>query len=146
MENIIESNATCHIEVLKVQMSDYNCWNWINLSNSCEKWKWPLVSKSLNISASNWPKLKIKVSFEILRTSRFQKLPSFLNLMKIWGSYCQKTNWELFSWTPCSKQISRAAVLRRSRSRSRRHEISWYQSQETGVETIHNTIMLVNIL
>ena len=71
----------------------------------CENWKWPLVSKSLNISASTWPKLKIKVSFEILRTSRFQNWPSFLNLMKIWGRYCQKTNWEVFSWTPCIYDI-----------------------------------------
>ena len=67
----------------------------------CENWKWPLVCSNPNISASTWPKLKIKDSFEILRTSRFQNWPSFLNFVKIWGSYCQKTNWQLFSWTPC---------------------------------------------
>ena len=61
-----------------------------------------LVCSSPNISASTWPKLKIKDSFEILRTSRFQNCPSFLNLVKIWGSYCQKTNCIVFLWTPCS--------------------------------------------
>ena len=38
-------------------------------------------------SASTWPNIKSKVSFEILRTSRFQNWPYFLNLLKIWGSY-----------------------------------------------------------
>ena len=55
-----------------------------------------------NISVSSWQKSKIKDSFEILRMSRFQNWPSFLNLVKIWGSYGQKTNCILFLWTPCS--------------------------------------------
>ena len=61
------------------------------LTYSCEKWKWPLVWLRPNISASTWPKFKIKDSFEILRTSRFQNWPYFLNLVKIWWRYCQKT-------------------------------------------------------
>ena len=61
------------------------------LTYSCEKWKWPLVWLSPNISASTWPKFKIKDSFEILRTSRFQNWPYFLNLVEIWWRYCQKT-------------------------------------------------------
>ena len=82
--------------------------NLLNLYNSwkkCKNWKWPLVCSNPNISASTWPKLKIKVSFEILRTSRFQNWPSFLNLMKIWGSYCQKTNWKVFFGTPCISYV-----------------------------------------
>ena len=42
-------------------------------------------------SASTWSNIKSGDSFEILRTSRFQNLPYFLNLDKIWGSYCKKT-------------------------------------------------------
>ena len=41
--------------------------------------------------ASIWPNIKSKVSFEILRTSRFQNWPYFLNLVKNWGNYFQKT-------------------------------------------------------
>ena len=66
-----------------------------------KNWKWPLVCSNPNISASTWPKLKIKDSFEILRTSRFQNWPSFLNLVKIWGSYCQNMKVILFLWTRC---------------------------------------------
>ena len=50
------------------------------------------MSLTLIFSASTWPNIKSKVSFEILRTSRFQNWPYFLNLVKIWGSYCQKQN------------------------------------------------------
>ena len=46
---------------------------------SCKKWKWPLVTI---------------VSFEILRTNRFQNWPYFLYLMNICGSHCQKTKKE----------------------------------------------------
>ena len=67
----------------------------------CENWKWPLMCSNPNISASTWPKLKIKDSFEILRTSRFQNWPYFLNLVKIWWRYWQKTNCLLFLWTRC---------------------------------------------
>ena len=81
-------------------------WNysekWLKMTWKCENWKWPLVCSNLNISASTLPTFKIKDSYEILRTSRFQKCPSFLNLMKVWGNYRQNTNWHLFSWTPCS--------------------------------------------
>ena len=69
------------------------------LISSCTKvknWKWPLVCSNPNISASTWPKLKIKDSFEILRMSRFQNWPYFLNLVKIWWRYWQKTNCLLF--------------------------------------------------
>ena len=85
----------CQVEVLRVQKSNQNCWNWI-ISNSfisykkVKNWKWPLVCSNPNISASTWPKLRIKDSFEILRTSRFQNWPYFLNLVKIWWRYCQK--------------------------------------------------------
>ena len=58
----------------------------------CENWKWPLVWLSPNISASTQPKFKIKDSFEILRTSRFQNWSYFLNLVKIWWKYWPKTN------------------------------------------------------
>ena len=61
-----------------------------------KNWKWPLVCSNPNISTSTWPKLKIKDSFEILRTSRFQNWPSFLNLVNILWRYWQKTNLELF--------------------------------------------------
>ena len=56
---------------------------------------------SHNISASTWPNIKIKDSFEILRTSRFQNWPYFLNLVKIWWRYWPKTNWVLFIGTLC---------------------------------------------
>ena len=65
----------------------------------CEKLEWPLVSWTSIISASTWPKFKSKVSFEILRTSRFQNWPYFLNFVKIWLRYCQKQNWEIFRTT-----------------------------------------------
>ena len=61
-----------------------------------------LVCSSSNISSSTWPKFKIKVSFKILRTSRFQNWPYFLDLVKIWWRYCQKTNCQVFLWTPCT--------------------------------------------
>ena len=53
-------------------------------------WK---VKMSLNstFSASTWSNVKSKDSLEILRPSRFQNWPYFWNLVKIWGSYCQKT-------------------------------------------------------
>ena len=65
----------------------------------CEKLEWPLVSWTSIISASTWPKFKSKFSFEILRTSRFQNCPYFLNFVKIWWRYCQKQNWEIFRTT-----------------------------------------------
>ena len=74
---------------------------WKFLTYSCEKWKWPLVWKNPNISASTWPKFKIKDSFEILRTGRFQNSPYFLNLVEIWWRYCPKTNCQVFLWTRC---------------------------------------------
>ena len=67
----------------------------------CENWKWPLVCSNPNNSASTWQKFKIKDSFEILRTSRFQNWPYFLDLVKILWRYCQKTNCQVFLWTPC---------------------------------------------
>ena len=33
----------------------------------CENWKWPLVSLTSIISASTWPNVKSKDSFEILK-------------------------------------------------------------------------------
>ena len=82
-----------------------HCWNysekWLKMTWKCENWKWPLVWLSPNISASTWPKFKIKDSFEILRTSRFQNSPYFLNLVEIWWRYCPKTNCQVFLWTPC---------------------------------------------
>ena len=58
------------------------------------------MSLTLIFSASTWPNIKSKVSFEILRSSRFQNFPYFLNSVKIWGSYCQKTkNWEILCYT-----------------------------------------------
>ena len=59
----------------------------------CENWKWPLVSFTSIFSGSSWPIVKSMVSLEILRTSRFQKWPSFWNLVIIWGSYCQNKMW-----------------------------------------------------
>ena len=76
------------------------CWNysekWLKMTWICENWKWPLVCSNPNNSASTWQKFKIKDSFEILRTSRFQNWPYFLDLVKIWWRYCQKTNWKVF--------------------------------------------------
>ena len=86
-------------------------WTGYYLPYLCEKWKWPLVSLTLIFSASYWPKFKSKDSFEILRTSRFQNWPSVLNLVKIWGSYCQKTNWKVFFGTPCSLSTSFSLFL-----------------------------------
>ena len=40
--------------------------------------------------------IKSKDSFETLRTSRFQNWLYFLNLVKIWWRYCQKTNCQVF--------------------------------------------------
>ena len=68
-------------------------------------WKWPLVCLNTNISASTWPKFKIKDSFEILRTSRFQNWPYFLNLVEIWWRYCPKTNCQVFLWTQCTRDF-----------------------------------------
>ena len=51
------------------------------------------------ISASTWPNIKSKDSFEILRTSRFHNLPYFLNVVKIWRRYCLKMNSQFFLWT-----------------------------------------------
>ena len=68
----------------------------------CENWKWPLVCSNLNISTSTWPKIKIKDSFEIVRTSRFQNWPYYLNLVKIWWRYWPKYKLgSFFLWTPC---------------------------------------------
>ena len=67
-------------------------WKW-------ENWKWPLVNLTSDISASTWPNIKSKDSFEILRTSRFHNLPYFLNVVKIWWRYCLKTNRQVFLWT-----------------------------------------------
>ena len=50
-------------------------------------------------SAFTWSNIKSKDSFEILRTSRFQNWPYFLKLVKIWGSYCQKTKKEILRST-----------------------------------------------
>ena len=61
-----------------------------------KNWKWPLVCSNPNISASTWPKFKIKDSFEILRTSRIQNWPYFLNFVKIWWRYWQITNCGVF--------------------------------------------------
>ena len=61
------------------------------MTQKCKNWKWPLVFSNPNISASTCPKLKIKDSFEILRTGRFQDCPYFLDFVKIWWRYCQKT-------------------------------------------------------
>ena len=57
------------------------------------------MSLTLIFSASTWPNIKSKVSFEILRTSRFKNWPYFLNLVKIWGSYCQKQNFQILRTT-----------------------------------------------
>ena len=73
----------------------------------CENWKWPLVCLGPNISASTQPKYKIKDSFEILRTSRFQNWPYFLDLVKIWWRYCQKTNCIVFLWTRCITRVQK---------------------------------------
>ena len=96
VENITENNLRCQIEVLRVQKSDQTCWICIISCKKCKNWKWPLVCSNPNISASTWPKLKIKDSFEILRTSKFQNWPSFLNLVKIWGRYYQKNKLTTF--------------------------------------------------
>ena len=47
-----------------------------------------------NISASSWPKLKIKDSFEILRTGRFQNCPYFLDAIAslATGHDCESQN------------------------------------------------------
>ena len=76
-----------------------------SLCNFWDNWKWPLVCFNPNISASTWPKSKVKDSFEILRTSRFQNWPYFLNLVKIWWRYWQKTNCIVFLWTRCSSLV-----------------------------------------
>ena len=54
------------------------------------------MSLTLIISASFWPKVKWKDIFEKLRTHRFWNWPFFLNLVKIWGSYGQNANWQVF--------------------------------------------------
>ena len=69
---------------------------WLKITWKSENWKWPLVSLTSIISASSSPNVKSKDNFEKLRTNRFQNWPSFLNLVKIWGSYSQKTNCVVF--------------------------------------------------
>ena len=64
---------------------------WLQITWKCENWKWPLVSLTSIFTASTWSIIKSRDSFEILRTCRFKNWPNFLNLVKIWGSYCQKT-------------------------------------------------------
>ena len=68
-------------------------------SGKCENWKWPLVSLSSIFTASTWSIIKSRDSFEILRTCRFKNWPYFLNLVKIWGSYSQKQNFEILRTT-----------------------------------------------
>ena len=68
------------------------------LPYSCENCKWPLVCSTSIFSASTWPNFKSKVSFEILRTSRLQNWPYFLNLVKIWWIKRPKTNLCHFIW------------------------------------------------
>ena len=63
----------------------------LKLTWKCGNWKRPLLCSNTNISASTWPNIKSKVSFVILRTSRFQKWPYFLNLAKISFRYWPKT-------------------------------------------------------
>ena len=107
VENITESNARCQTEVFWMKKSDYNCWKWIIpyifIINFCEKWKWPLVSLTSIFSASTWPNVKSKDSFEKLRTSRLQNWPSFLNMVKIWWRYGlrKKSVRILFSTSVC---------------------------------------------
>ena len=74
-------------------------WTGYYLPYLCEKWIWPLVSLTLILSASYWPKFKSKVSFEILRTSRFQNWPYFSNLVKIWWRYFKKQKNQEIPWT-----------------------------------------------
>ena len=64
---------------------------WLQITWKCENWKWPLVSLTSIFTASTWSIIKSRDSFEILRTCRFKNWPYFLNLVKIWGSYCQET-------------------------------------------------------
>ena len=67
----------------------------IKMTEITWKCEWPLVSFAFIFSASNWSKFKSKVSFGILRTSRFQNWPCFLNLVTIWQRYCQKQKKEI---------------------------------------------------
>ena len=73
---------------------------WLQITWKCENWKWPLVSLTSIFTASTWSIIKSRDSFEILRTCRFKNWPYFLNLVKIWGSYCQKTKKKKFWETP----------------------------------------------
>ena len=69
---------------------------WLKLTWKCENCKWPIPCSTSIFSGSTWPNVKSKVSFEILRTSRFQNCPYFWNLMKIWCRYWWNTKVELF--------------------------------------------------
>ena len=113
LHSLIFSSQMTHLltkKNLKKNIFKNSLWNysenWCKTTWKCENWKWPLVSFTSIFSASSWPNVKSRVSFEILRTSRFQNWPSFLNLVKIWGSYCQKTNWKVFFGTPCNTILS----------------------------------------
>ena len=86
--------------VLKVH-SDFSCYYWEKTCKNIRTCKWPLVPLTSNISVSTWPKIKCKNSFEKLRTCGFWNWPYFFNLIKIWGSYGQNTNWHVFLWTWC---------------------------------------------
>ena len=98
------------------------CWNysekWCKITLKCENWKWPLLSLTSIFSASSWPNVKSKDSFEKLRTSRFQNWPSFLNLVKIWGSYCQNTKVQVFLWTQCMSWYGALALSSKNFTKS----------------------------
>ena len=103
LHSLIFSSQKTHLLTKKNQKKNIfknSLWNysenWCKTTWKCENWKWPLVSFTSIFSASSWPIVKSKVSFEILRMSRFQNWPSFLNFVKIWGSYCQNTKVLLF--------------------------------------------------
>ena len=102
------NNLGFHKKIPKRLNLNFLFWNysekWLKITWKCENWKWPLVSFTSIFSASSWPNVKSRVSFEILRTSRFQNWPSFLNLVKIWCSNCNKrTKVQVF----CGHGVSR---------------------------------------
>ena len=90
-------------------LKDYLFWKfhgkWQKITWKCENWKWPLVCSSPNISASTWPKIKTKDSFEKLRTGTFQNWPYFLNLVKNWQRYSLKQKKEIFWDTLYNKLV-----------------------------------------
>ena len=58
-----------------------------------------------------WEVIKVKPVLKSLEWAYFKTDPTYLlNLVKIWGSYCQNTDWVLFCWTKCTMLYTKVTL------------------------------------